>query len=65
MLYLFGDSAEGQAAIGEIDATISDLPGLDGLRLVEDALEPALERARLNPGWACHASAPPRTMLAA
>ena len=64
-LYLFGDAPEGRAAIGEIDATISSLPGLDGLRLVEDALELALERARLKPGWAGPASVAPRTMLAA
>ena len=59
-LYLFGDSPEGRAAIAEIDATISELPGLDGLRLLEDALE----RARLEPGWAGPASVAPRTMLA-
>ena len=63
-LYLFGDSPEGRAAIAEIDATISELPGLDGLRLLEDALEDALERARLEPGWARPASVAPRTMLA-
>ena len=63
-LYLFGDSPEGRAAIAEIDATISELPGLDGLRLLEDALEDALERARLEPGWAGPASVAPRTMLA-
>ena len=63
-LYLFGDSPEGRAAITEIDATISELPGLDGLRLLEDALEDALERARLEPGWAGPASVAPRTMLA-
>ena len=64
-LYLFGDSPEGRAAIAEIDATISDLPGLGGLSLVEDALELALERARRKPGWACPASVAPHTMLAA
>ena len=63
-LYLFGDSPEGRAAIAEIDATISELPGLDGLRLLEDALEDALERTRLEPGWAGPASVAPRTMLA-
>ena len=64
-LYLFGDSVEGRAAIGEIDATISELPGLAGLTLVGDALELALERARRQPGWAGPASVAPRTMLAA
>ena len=64
-LYLFGDSVEGRAAIGEIDATISELPGLAGLTLVGDAFELALERARRQPGWAGPASVAPRTMLAA
>src|SRR5437870_2837463 len=43
-LYLFGDSSEGRQALREIDATISELPGLDGLTLLEDALDRALER---------------------
>jgi hypothetical protein len=51
-IYLFGDSPEGRAAIREIDATISDLPGLGGLTLLEDALDQALERAGSTPGYA-------------
>jgi hypothetical protein len=51
-LYLFGDSPEGREAIREIDRTVSDIPGLEGLRLLEDALDGASERARLRPGWA-------------
>jgi rubrerythrin len=51
-IYLFGDSPEGRAAIREIDATISELPGLAGLSLLEDALDGALERASDRPGYA-------------
>src|ERR687895_585612 len=40
-LYLFGDSPEGREAIREIDAMVSALPGLEGLTLVEDALDDA------------------------
>ena len=64
-LYLFGDSPEGRAAIGGIDETISSLPGLDGLTLVEDALALALDRARRKPGWGGPSSVARRTMLAA
>src|SRR5437588_1456168 len=46
VLYLFGDSPEGRAGAREIDATISELPGLGGLTLAEDYLDAALERAR-------------------
>lgn len=52
VLYLFGDSPEGREAAGEIDSTIAELPGLEGLRLAEDYLDAALERARGRPGWA-------------
>jgi hypothetical protein len=55
-LYLFGDSPEGRAAIREIDATIGELPGLEGLNLLEDVLDTALERAARKPGYA---GAPP------
>jgi hypothetical protein len=51
-LYLFGDAPEGREAIREIDATISGLPGLEGLTLLEDVLDKALARARARPGWA-------------
>ena len=51
-LYLFGDSAEGRAAIREMDATIAELPGMAGLRLLEDYLDAALARAAERPGWA-------------
>jgi hypothetical protein len=57
-IYLFGDSPEGREAIRVIDGTISDIPGLGGLTLLEDALDGALERARLRPGWAGVAPAP-------
>ena len=51
-LYLFGDSPEGREGIREIDATISELPGLAGLTLLEDRLDAALARATLSPGYA-------------
>jgi hypothetical protein len=51
-LYLFGDAPEGRAAIREIDATVAELPGLEGLTLLEDVLDRALARVRENPGWA-------------
>jgi hypothetical protein len=51
-LYLFGYDDEGREMIREIDRTISEIPGLEGLTLVEDVLDEALERARRNPGWA-------------
>jgi hypothetical protein len=51
-LYLFGDSPEGRDAIREIDRTISELPGLEGLTLLEDRLDAALNRARSRPGYA-------------
>jgi hypothetical protein len=51
-LYLFGDSPDGREAIREIDATIAELPGLEGLTLLEDRLDEALRRALLTPGYA-------------
>jgi hypothetical protein len=57
-IYLFGDSPEGRAAIREIDATISELPGLAGLSLLEDSLDGALERAADRPGYVGMAAGP-------
>jgi hypothetical protein len=52
-LYLLGDgSEEGLDAAREIDATISDLPGLEGLTLIEDFVKAAKRRAAERPGWA-------------
>jgi hypothetical protein len=51
-LYLFGDCDAGRGAIKEIDATISELPGLEGLTLLEDALDQALARAAARPRYA-------------
>jgi hypothetical protein len=50
-LYLFGDSPEGRAAIRDIDRTIAELPGLEGLTLLEDMLDTALDRAARRPGY--------------
>jgi hypothetical protein len=51
-LYLFGDSPEGREAVRDIDATIAALPGLEGLTLLEQVVDRALERARRRPGYA-------------
>lgn len=51
-LYLFGDSAEGREQIRSIDRTIQEVPGLEGLTLLEDYLHAALRRAAERPGWA-------------
>jgi hypothetical protein len=51
-LYLFGYDEEGREMIREIDRTIADIPGLEGLTLVEDYFDAAIERARRRPGWA-------------
>jgi hypothetical protein len=57
-IYLFGDGREGREQIRDIDRTVSDLPGLGGLTLLEDYLDGALERAAERPGWAGVAHAP-------
>jgi len=51
-IYLFGDCDEGREAIREIDASVSGLPGLEGLALLEDMLDAALARAASRPGYA-------------
>jgi hypothetical protein len=51
-LYLFGDSAEGRAGAREIDRIINEIPGLEGMTLIDDYLGGALERATRRPGWA-------------
>jgi hypothetical protein len=59
-LYLFGFDEQGREMIREIDRTIGEIPGLEGLRLLEGYLDGALERARRQPGWAGVAPMPPR-----
>jgi hypothetical protein len=51
-LYLFGDSPEGREQMRGIDRTIAELPGLEGLTIMEDYLEGAERRVRERPGWA-------------
>jgi rubrerythrin len=51
-LYLFADSPEGREQARGIDETISEVPGLEGLTLIEDYLDAATDRARQRPGWA-------------
>ncbi len=50
-LYLFSDD-EGREQVRGIDGTMSEMPGLEGLTLLEDVLDEALKRARENPGYA-------------
>jgi hypothetical protein len=57
-LYLFGDSPEGREGAREIDRTIAELPGLEGLTLIEDALDVALARAARAPGYAGTGASP-------
>jgi rubrerythrin len=59
-LYLFGDSPEGREGIREIDRTIQEIPGLEGLTLLEDTLDRALDRAARKPGWGGPVPAPQR-----
>jgi hypothetical protein len=58
VLYLFGYDDRGREMLREIDAVVSDIPGLEGLALVEGVLDKALERSRANPGWAGVAPTP-------
>jgi rubrerythrin len=58
VLYLFGWDDEGREMVREIDATIAELPGLEGLALLERVLDRALERSHTRPGWAGVAPAP-------
>lgn len=51
-LYLFADSPEGREHARGIDETISAVPGLEGLTLIQDYLDDAARRARECPGWA-------------
>jgi rubrerythrin len=52
-LYLFADGSEdGAQGVREIDGTIAELPGLEGLTLFGDYLEGARHRAAERPRWA-------------
>lgn len=50
VLYLFGDGPEGREAMRQIDATIGELRGLEGVTLLEDVLDAALARANGSAG---------------
>src|SRR5213078_4099406 len=58
-LHLFADE-QGREALREIDRTIGEIPGLEGLTLLENALDGALERAARTPGWGGAVPAQPR-----
>jgi len=58
VLYLFGYDEQGREMVRELDATVAEIPGLEGLTLLEDVLDEALERARVRPGWAGAVPAP-------
>jgi len=64
-LYLFADAPESREAIIAIDARIAELPGLEGLTLMEDVLDRAIERAVRRPGWGGAPAAPQRALLRA
>jgi len=51
-LYLFADSPEGREHARGIDETIADVPGLEGLTILQDYLDAATRRAEERPGWA-------------
>jgi hypothetical protein len=59
VLYLFGYDERGREMLREIDATVQEIPGLEGLTLLEDVLDRALDRARRRPGYAGVGPAPP------
>jgi hypothetical protein len=56
---------DGHRAADEIDAIIAALPGLDGLTLLGDVLDRAVERARRKPGWGGAPPMPRRVRLRA
>jgi hypothetical protein len=51
-LYLLGDGPEGREAARSVDNSIGELPGLEGLRLLEGYVDAAIERAARRPGYA-------------
>jgi hypothetical protein len=51
-LYLFADAPEGREHARGIDETISAVPGLEGLTLIQDYLDTAERRVAERPGWA-------------
>ncbi len=59
LLYLFGYDERGREMLREIDDTISEIPGLEGLGLLERELDRALKRSRERPGWAGVTPMPP------
>ncbi len=59
-LYLFGYDERGREMLREIDRTVSEIPGLEGLTLLENSLDGALDRQRRQPGWAGVVEAPRR-----
>jgi rubrerythrin len=59
-LYLFGDSSDGRDAAKQIDETIAELPGLEGLTLLQDYIDAAQTRADERPGWAGITAMPER-----
>jgi rubrerythrin len=58
VLYLFGYDDQGREMVRQLDATVSEIPGLADLSLLEHVLDEALERTRTRPGWAGVVPAP-------
>ena len=65
VMYLFADSPEGRDAIRELDATIGEIPGVEGLGLFGRVLARAEARAAARPGWAGVQAAPARQPVTA
>ena len=59
-LYLFGDSPEGREGVRDIDRSIQEIPGLEGMTLLEDFVDRALDRAAAQPGHGGVVPAPER-----
>ena len=54
------DRITGLLSPRRIKRTIQDIPGLEGLTLLEDTRDRALDRAARTPGWGGVAPASPR-----
>jgi hypothetical protein len=51
VLYLFGHDERGREMLRELDTTVAEIPGLEGLTLTETFLDQAHGRASERPGW--------------
>ena len=63
-LYLFSDE-DGREQMRSIDRSVSELPGLEGLTLLEDVLDAAVARRERQPGYAGSVAAATRPAVQA